>query len=125
MVRTARSAAISSPRAASRPRTPPVIIASTTSLTVPPTPARTALTSARSTRAQLHTRWGPIGPVKDDLAGRIDGAAAARGRRGGGGGCGAAGGPRRAAQEVRRPARGGARLLDRVERPPGRASQQL
>jgi hypothetical protein len=50
---------------------------STTSLTVPPRPARTSLTSVRRTAAQLHVRCGPIGPISDELAtGRMLGPAA-------------------------------------------------
>ena len=42
-------------------------------MTVPPSPARTCLTSASGTLAQLQTRWGPIGPVRDEVAGRSAG----------------------------------------------------
>ena len=43
-----------------------MIAASTTSLTVPPRPARIAFTSARLERAQAHLRCGPIGPLSVD-----------------------------------------------------------
>ena len=52
----------------------------TTSLTVPPRPARTSLTSASRVIAQLQTRCGPIGPVNEDADGRRVGAAAATAR---------------------------------------------
>jgi hypothetical protein len=54
-----------------------VITLSTTSLTVPPSAARTLFTSARRTVAQLQRRCGPIGPVSEEaLTGRRLGPAA-------------------------------------------------
>ncbi len=60
-----RSATLS-PRASSRSRSPPETRASTTSLTVPLSVARTAFTSLRRTCAQLQVRCGPTGPTNDE-----------------------------------------------------------
>jgi hypothetical protein len=68
MVRTARSSGTSSPRDSSRSRNRLVMTVRTTSLTVPPSAARTVFTSLRRTLAQRHTRCGPIGPVSDDAS---------------------------------------------------------
>ena len=72
MLRTSLSST-GSPRDSSRSRNPWETIVSTTSFTVPPSWDRTDFTSLSRTRAQLHTRCGPIGPVsEDDDAGRAE-----------------------------------------------------
>ena len=62
-VRTVRSST-DSPLDSSSSRNPFVIAASTTSLTVPPSVLRTALTSDKGAAAQATTRCEPTGPVR-------------------------------------------------------------
>ena len=103
-----RSATLS-PRASSRSRRPPETIVSTTSLTVPPSAARTDLTSLRRT-------WRPapraMRPDRPGQRGAADRAHHARGR-----GHAAQQVPRLGERVARRPRRraNGAQLLGRVE----------